>query len=103
MPPTCDNGVAANAWMDQNMMGVKWNYPISSYGVMTASDGVAFQNISGLLVHIALSTRALSESRREVENAGEAYYTAIRNILERSGTIEQRFESTVELSMSIRN
>jgi glycosyltransferase involved in cell wall biosynthesis len=103
MPPTCDNGVAANAWMDQNMMGVKWNYPISSYGVMTASDGVAFQNISGLLVHIALSTRALSESRREVENAGEAYYTAIRNILERSGTIEQRFESTVELSLSIRN
>ena len=103
MPPTCDNGVAANAWMDENMMGVKWNYPISSYGIMTEKDGVAFQNISGLLVHIALSTRALSESRREVYNAGETYYAAVKNIVERTTSLEERFNTVVKLSLHIRN
>jgi hypothetical protein len=103
MPPTCDNGVAANAWMDQNMMGVKFNYPITSYGILTEKDGVAFQNISDLLVHIALSTRALSDSRREVDDAGEKYYAAIKNIVERATSLEERFSTVVKLSLNIRN
>jgi hypothetical protein len=98
MPPTCDNGVAANAWMDQNMMGVKWNYPITSHGVITERDGVAFQNISELMVHIALSTRALSDTRREVESAGDDYYNAVKYIVERKDSLESRFNLVVELS-----
>jgi hypothetical protein len=103
MPPTCDNGVAANAWMDENMMGLKWNYPISSYGVMTENDGVAFQNISGLMVHIALSTRALSDSRREVDDAGQMYYAAIKDIVNRQTSLEVRFATVLELSLSNMN
>ena len=103
MPPTCDNGVAANAWIDQNMMGAKWNTPITSYGILTKADGIAFQNISELLVHIALSTRALSETRREVDDAGEKFYAAVKNIVERTTSLEERYYTVVKLSMDIRN
>jgi hypothetical protein len=84
--------------MDQNMMGVKWNYPITSHGIITESDGVAFQNISGLMVHIALSTRALSDTRREVESAGDDYYDAVKYIVERKDSLESRLNLVVELS-----
>ena len=82
MPPTSDNGVNANYWMDKNNMGVKINIPITSYGFRTPNDGVCFQNISNYLVHIALSTRALSVERREIDNAGEQFYEAVREIVE---------------------
>lgn len=98
MPPTCDNGVAANAWIDQNMMGMKWNIPITSYGILTKKDGTAFQNISGMLVHIALSTRALSETRREISDAGEKYYQAVESIINRSTSVEERYQQVMELS-----
>ena len=103
MPPTCDNGVAANAWIDDNMMGIKWNIPITSYGFLTNKDGAAFQNISGMMVHIALSTRALSESRREVDDAGEKYYQAIQSIIARDTPLSTRLEDVINLSLSIEN
>jgi len=63
-------------------MGLKINIPITSYGFRTPNDGVCFQNISNYLVHIALSTRALSVERREIDNAGEQFYEAVREIVE---------------------
>jgi hypothetical protein len=98
MPPTGDNGVAANGWLDANRMGLKKNFPITSYGIMTSSDGVAFQNISNLLVHIALSTRALSETRREVDDPGAEYIQAVSDIVNRRGSLTGRYERAIELS-----
>ena len=77
LPPTSDNGVNANAWMDENNMGFKFNTPIVSYGLQSPKDGVCFQNISNYLIHVALSTRALSESRREINDAGTEFYEAV--------------------------
>ena len=98
MPPTGDNGVAANGWLDANRMGLKKNIAITSYGVMTSTDGVAFQNISDLLVHVALSTRALSETRREVEDPGAEYIEAVSDTVNRRGSITDRYQRVVELS-----
>jgi hypothetical protein len=80
MPPTSDNGVNANYWMDSNCMGYKVNIPITSFGLRTPNDGVCFQNISDIFVHIALSTRALSEDRREISDAGAEFYAAVSDI-----------------------
>jgi glycosyltransferase involved in cell wall biosynthesis len=102
MPPTGDNGVAANGWLDANRMGLKRNIPITSYGVMTSTDGVAFQNISNLLVHVALSTRALSETRREVDDPGAEYIQAVRDIVNRKGPIRDRYQRVTELSKKIK-
>ena len=102
MPPTGDNGVAANGWLDANKMGLKKNIPITSYGVMTSTDGVAFQNISNLLVHVALSTRALSETRREVDDPGDDYIQAVSDIVNRKGTVKERYQRVAELSKRIR-
>lgn len=81
MPPTGDNGVSANYWMTKNEMGLKVNIPIQSYGLMTPTDGICFQNIGNSLIHIALSTRALSSTRREVNNAGSEFYDAVSEIV----------------------
>lgn len=102
MPPTGDNGVAANGWLDANRMGLKKNTPIISYGVMTSTDGVAFQNISNLLVHVALSTRALSETRREVDDPGDEYIRAVSDIVNRNGTVKDRYQRVAELSKRIK-
>lgn len=75
-----DNGVAANHFIDINKMGPKFNIPLTSYIGLTPQDGAFGQNISGLAFHFALSTRALSIDRREVQNAGESYYRWV-NIL----------------------
>jgi hypothetical protein len=102
MPPTGDNGVAANGWLDANKMGLKKNIPITSYGVMTSTDGVAFQNISNLLVHVALSTRALSETRREVDDPGAEYIQAVSDIVNRNGSVKDRYQRVAELSKRIK-
>lgn len=73
LPPGCDNGVAANHFIDINHMGPKFNIPLTSFIGLTPKDGVFGQNISDLIFHFALSTRALSQERREVDNAGEAF------------------------------
>jgi len=81
LPPGCDNGVAANHFMDINRMGPKFNIPITSFVGFTPSAGVFGQNIAGLLFHFALSTRALSRERLEVRNAGYAYAQWAERIL----------------------
>ena len=98
MPPTGDNGVAANGWMDSNFMGCKVNIPIISFGFQTPTEGVAFQNIGNILSHIALSTRALSETRREVNDPGREYIESVEKIIERKGTLEERFTRIIEIS-----
>ena len=98
MPPTGDNGVSANHWMEENMMGLKVNFPIVSYGVLSKHDGICFQNIEGKLVHIALSTRALSKERREIEDAGQEFYNAIQSIAENDFEETQTYENVVALS-----
>lgn len=72
--PGCeDNGVAANHFIDINAFGPKFNIPLTSYIGVTPNDGTFGQNISGLIFHFALSTRALSTERREVSDAGYDY------------------------------
>ena len=99
MPPTSDNGVNANYWMDKNNMGYKINVPITSYGLSTPNDGVCFQNISNYLVHIALSTRALSNERREIDNAGKQFYDAVGEIVENEYEFADMSRKVREISL----
>lgn len=102
MPPTGDNGVSANHWMEENGMGLKMNLPITSYGVISSHDGICFQNIQGNLIHIALSTRALSKERREIEDAGDEFYAAIKKIADNTFEEAQTYEDVVELSQKFK-
>ncbi|RJQ52954.1 MAG: glycosyltransferase [Actinobacteria bacterium] len=81
-PPHCDNGVAANHFIDVNRLGPKYSIPITSAVGFTPSEGVFGQNVCGLVFHFALSTRALSRLRREVGDAGADYAAYSRAILE---------------------
>lgn len=98
-PPTCDNGVAANEWMDDNYMGLKVNIPLVSHGGLTPRDGVVFQNISNLLVHVALSTRALSKTRREVEDPGDEFLMNVAKLTDKAIPLHSRISWLRELSM----
>jgi hypothetical protein len=80
LPMGCDNGVAANHFIDINKMGSKFNLPITSYIGLTKTDGAYGQNICDLLFHFALSTRALSNIRREVNEPGEEFLYWINEI-----------------------
>ncbi len=73
LPVGCDNGVAANHFIDVNRMGGKFNLPLTSYIGLTKHDGAYGQNICDLVFHFALSTRALSRERREVMDPGMQY------------------------------
>lgn len=75
-----DNGVAANHFIDINRMGSKFNIPLTSYIGLTPNDGAFGQNISGLAFHFALSTRALSINRREIQNAGKSFNNWIKKL-----------------------
>ena len=88
LPAGCDNGVAANHFIDINRMGAKFNIPLTSYIGLTKKDGAFGQNISGLLFHFALSTRALSSIRKEVLNTGKAYQKWI-NKIDKDGCISK--------------
>lgn len=80
LPGGEDSGVAANHFIDINKLGPKFNIPLTSYIGLTPKDGAFGQNISGLAFHFALSTRALSEVRREVQDAGSLYYRWVKAI-----------------------
>ena len=82
LPAGCDNGVAANHFVDINRMGPKFNIPLTSYIGLTKADGAYGQNISDLIFHFALSTRALSKTRREVYSPGEEYMYWIKQMME---------------------
>ena len=82
MAPTSDNGVNANFWMDIGHIGIKVDIPITTIGFHNPLDGVRFQNISTLLVHIALSTRALSTERRKINDIGAHFNDYVREIVE---------------------
>lgn len=68
-----DNGVAASHFVDVNRLGGKFNIPLTFAAGGTPRDGAIGQNIGGLIFHFALSTRALSEERREVDDPGERF------------------------------
>jgi hypothetical protein len=103
MPPTGDNGVSANHWMEANKMGSKVNIPITSYGLVSPKDGICFQNISGLLIHIALSTRALSAERREIEDAGEEFYRSVDEIINMTSSEENLYSKVKLISERFNN
>jgi len=80
-PQGCDNGVAANYFIDVNKLGPKFSIPITSWVGGTPRDGPFGQNLCGLIFHFALSTRALSRFRREVADAGPSYARYAQDIL----------------------
>ncbi len=98
LPRGCDNGVAANHFMDINRMGPKFNIPITSFIGFTPSAGVFGQNIAGLLFHFALSTRALSRKRREVKKAGDAYTHWAHRICSSEGVDDSLVEEMIRES-----
>lgn len=94
----CDNGVAANHFIDINRMGPKFNIPLTSYIGLTPHDGAFGQNICGLAFHFALSTRALSSSRREVEDAGEPFRHWVRKLRGSKGMDSETIKEMIEAS-----
>lgn len=101
LPPTSDNGVNANYWMDGNNLGRKINIPITSFGFLTPNDGSCFQNISGSLVHVALSTRALSKERREIKDPGDTFYNSVAEIVENQFESQEMRRKVESLSKTI--
>lgn len=80
LPEGCDNGVAANHFLDINYFGPKYNIPLTSYIGFSPKDGVFGMNVCGLIFHFSMSTRALSIERREVPDAGKAYYYWVKKV-----------------------
>jgi hypothetical protein len=75
----------ANHFIDVNRLGPKFNIPITGYVGATPQDGAFGQNIAHLAFHFALSTRALSRERREVEDAGPEFASWIARLREARG------------------
>jgi glycosyltransferase involved in cell wall biosynthesis len=80
LPTGCDNGVAANHFIDVNRMGPKFNLPATGYIGKTITNDIYGMNISDLLFHFVLSTRALSKTRKEIADAGETYFYWVEKI-----------------------
>ncbi len=100
--PGCeDNGVAASHFIDLNLLGPKFNIPLTSYIGLTPKDGTFGQNIAGLIFHFALSTRALSSERREVDDAGKDFYYWISRI--EDGIDDTLLEELVNSSKKFRD
>lgn len=102
LPGGEDNDVAANHFMDINRMGPKFNIPLTSYIGLTPKDGAFGQNIAGLVFHFALSTRALSLERREVEDAGEEFQYWVGKLKEANGVNEDILKEMIEKSKVFR-
>ncbi len=98
LPAGCDNGVAANHFIDINRMGGKFNIPLTSYIGLTEHDGAYGQNISDLLFHYALSTRALSTKRREVYRPGAAYLGWVEQIMQRNTISDSLVKKMIKAS-----
>ncbi|MEW5784284.1 MAG: glycosyltransferase [Bacillota bacterium] len=94
----CDSGVAANHFIDINRLGPKFNIPLTSYIGLTPRDGAFGQNIGGLVFHFALSTRALSRTRREVADAGETYRYWVNRLQEYQGLDSACLKEMIEAS-----
>jgi glycosyltransferase involved in cell wall biosynthesis len=101
LPGGEDNGVAANHFIDANRLGPKFNIPLTSYIGLTTRDGAFGQNICGLLFHFALSTRALSDERREVEDAGGEYHAWLKRYLDAPSP--EAWDEIVKASAQFRN
>lgn len=98
LPGGCDNGVAANHFMDINRMGPKFNLPLTSYIGLTPRDGAFGQNICGLLFHFALSTRALSRTRREITDAGDSFNTWVDRLQQAAEGGRQVIDDMIDAS-----
>lgn len=96
--PGCDNGVAANHFIDVNRLGPKFNLPITSYIGLTPRDGAFGQNVAGLIYHFALSTRALSRFRREVQDTGTEFAHWVERLQQSEQSDEQMLAEMVAAS-----
>lgn len=91
-----DNGVAANHFLDVNRLGPKFNIPITSYLGLTREDGAFGQNIAGLAFHFALSTRALSRERREIEQPGPEFERWAERLSAAGGVDQATLDEMIE-------
>ncbi len=78
--PEADNGVQANYFIDANALGKKWSIPILNFLGFTPNDGVFGQNVCGLIMHFALSTRALETSHKEIADSGTDYKKYVKDL-----------------------
>lgn len=90
--PVGDNGVRANWFIDANRLGPKFSLPILNWLGKTPNDGVFGQNICGLIMHFALSSRVLSRSHKEVRDPGKDYLEFVQNLLKDNTVLERYFE-----------
>lgn len=81
--PAADNGVYASYFLDRNRLGPKFCLPIVSWAGFTPTDGVFGQNICNLILHFALSSRVLSRSHKDIQNAGKDYMRYAKRIKEK--------------------
>ncbi|HOW51560.1 MAG TPA: glycosyltransferase family A protein [bacterium] len=103
LPRGCDNGVAANHFIDINRLGPKFNLPICSFLGLTPQDGVFGQNIAGLLFHFALSTRSSWQERRGDWKAG-ADFLKYHNILsDQMGEDDAPWEDMIKESFVLKS
>lgn len=103
LPEHCDNGVAGNHFIDINRLGPKFNIPLTSCIGLTPDDYYFGQNISGLVFHYALSTRALSSSRREIKDAGSVYYKWVEKLTHFQGQNDHLVEELIKASSEIQD
>ncbi|MEW5805357.1 MAG: glycosyltransferase [Patescibacteria group bacterium] len=78
--PQADNGVRANYFIDANRLGPKFALPIINFLGITPQDGIFGQNVCNLVMHFALSSRALSISHKEINDVGDSYLSYIRRL-----------------------
>lgn len=98
LPGRCDNGVAASHFIDLNRMGPKFNIPLTTYIGLTPHDGAFGQNYAGLVFHFALSARALSQTRRDVADAGEPFMYWVSRLQEYEGLHSKCLKEMIEAS-----
>lgn len=98
LPGGCDNGVAANHFIDINRLGPKFNIPLTSSIGLTPHDGAFGQNICGLAFHFALSTRALSSERREVLETGKEFDYWVKKLEEAGGINDSVIQEMIAAS-----
>lgn len=101
LPEGCDNGVAANHFIDINRLGPKFNIPLTSFIDLTTGDGAFGQNISGLIFHLSLSTRVLA-SNPEIKDAGKDYHYWVDKIKNIKNVSDKNFTEIIKRSSHFR-
>ena len=95
-----DSGVTANYYVYAEMKKESYSYPITSYIGKTPTQGSFGQNIAGLVFHMALYSRYVSTSRKNLEIVGEhyeKYLHQINNYGLNDGLVEQMIKDSYNI------